>query len=124
MLLLNPTFLLYSANGMSEMPLVLCILATLALYLESSIAIWEIWLGGFMLFSGYLVPLELFPPWVERIARLLPFAYLQAVTIAPVECFAFMQYASYYWPSIFNPDTGNGGWVLAVPPIKRLGSKS
>lgn len=33
-LLLNPTFLLYSANGMSEMPFILCILATLALYLE------------------------------------------------------------------------------------------
>jgi ABC-2 type transport system permease protein len=54
---------------------------TLALYVESSIAIWEIWLGGFMLFSGYLVPLELFPPWVERIARALPFAYLQAVPV-------------------------------------------
>jgi ABC-2 type transport system permease protein len=54
---------------------------TLALYLESSIAIWEIWLGGFMLFSGYLVPLELFPHWVERIARVLPFAYLQAVPV-------------------------------------------
>ncbi len=57
------------------------IVGTLALYLESSIAIWEIWLGGFMLFSGYLVPLELFPHWVERIARLLPFAYLQAVPV-------------------------------------------
>jgi viologen exporter family transport system permease protein len=54
---------------------------TLALYVESSIALWEIWLGGFMLFSGYLVPLELFPHWVERIARVLPFAYLQAVPV-------------------------------------------
>jgi amino acid transporter len=45
------------------------------------------------------------------------FAYLQAVTIAPVECFAFMQYASYYWPSIFNPDTGNvttTGFILTI----------
>jgi amino acid transporter len=33
------------------------------------------------------------------------FSYVQAVTIAPVECFAFMQYASYYWPSIYNPTT-------------------
>jgi ABC-2 type transport system permease protein len=54
---------------------------TLALYLESSMSIWEIWLGGFMLFSGYLVPLELFPPWIERVARFLPFAYLQAVPV-------------------------------------------
>ena len=27
------------------------------------------------------------------------FSYLQAVTIAPIECFAFVQYASYYWPA-------------------------
>src|SRR6202045_2181363 len=31
------------------------------------------------------------------------FSYMQAVTIARIECFAFMQYASYYWPSIYNP---------------------
>jgi amino acid transporter len=35
------------------------------------------------------------------------FAYLQAVTIAPVECFAFMNYASYFWPSIYDPKTSN-----------------
>jgi amino acid transporter len=35
------------------------------------------------------------------------FAYLQAVTIAPVECFAFMNYASYFWPSLYDPKTSN-----------------
>jgi amino acid transporter len=35
------------------------------------------------------------------------FAYMQAVTIAPVECFAFMNYASYYWPAIYDHKTGN-----------------
>jgi amino acid transporter len=45
------------------------------------------------------------------------FSYVQAVTIAPIECFAFMQYASYYWPSIFDPKTGNVtgvGFVLTI----------
>jgi amino acid transporter len=45
------------------------------------------------------------------------FAYLQAVTIAPVECYAFMNYASYYWPSIYDPKTGNVtgvGFVLTI----------
>ena len=27
------------------------------------------------------------------------FSWLQAVTVAPIECFAVMQYASYYWPA-------------------------
>jgi len=42
---------------------------------------------------------------------------VQAVTIAPIECFAFMQYASYYWPSIYNSDTKNVtgvGFVLTI----------
>src|SRR6185437_1248383 len=30
------------------------------------------------------------------------FAYLQAVTIAPVECFAVMNYTSHWWHSIYN----------------------
>jgi ABC-2 type transport system permease protein len=55
---------------------------TLALYLQSAISVWELWLGCFMLLSGYLLPLELFPHWLERIARWSPFAYQQA---APVE---------------------------------------
>jgi amino acid transporter len=45
------------------------------------------------------------------------FAYLQAVTIAPVECFAFMNYASYYWPSLYNHTTGNvtgRGFALTI----------
>src|SRR5882724_1582261 len=33
------------------------------------------------------------------------FSYVQAVTIAPIECYAFIQYAAYYWPSLYNTDT-------------------
>ena len=43
------------------------------------------------------------------------FAYMQAVTIAPIECYAFVTYASYYWPGLFNAHTmkitGAGLWV-------------
>jgi amino acid transporter len=35
------------------------------------------------------------------------FSYVQAVTIAPIECFAFMQYGSYFWPGIYNATSGN-----------------
>src|SRR6266853_2864087 len=34
------------------------------------------------------------------------FSYVQAVTIAPIECFAVMQYLAYYWHGLF--DTTNG----------------
>src|SRR6201994_1535195 len=45
------------------------------------------------------------------------FSYMQAVTIAPIECFAFMQYASYYWPSIYDADKKNvtgTGFILTI----------
>jgi len=34
------------------------------------------------------------------------FSWLQAVCVAPIECFAVMQYASYYWPSVYNTSKG------------------
>ena len=34
------------------------------------------------------------------------FSWVQALTVAPIECFAVMQYASYYWPAVYNTDTG------------------
>jgi amino acid transporter len=33
------------------------------------------------------------------------FSYVQAVTIAPIECYAFVTYASYYWPGLFDAET-------------------
>src|SRR2546430_5770168 len=45
------------------------------------------------------------------------FAYMQAVTIAPIECFAFMQYASSYWPGLYDSTTKNvtgAGFILTI----------
>ena len=56
-------------------------IGTLGLFIESSLQVWELWFGAYMLLSGYLIPLELFPHWAEHIARFLPFAYLQAFPV-------------------------------------------
>jgi amino acid transporter len=45
------------------------------------------------------------------------FSWLQAVTVAPVECFAVMRYGSYGWHGLFNVATGNVtglGFAMAV----------
>src|ERR1700743_1451316 len=45
------------------------------------------------------------------------FSYLQAVTIAPIECFAVMEYGSHFVPAIYNADTSNvtgWGFVLTI----------
>jgi ABC-2 type transport system permease protein len=51
----------------------LAIVGTLAFRVDSATSLFEIWMGLFGIFSGYLVPLELFPPWVQGLARVLPF---------------------------------------------------
>ncbi len=45
------------------------------------------------------------------------FSWLQAVTVAPIECFAVMTYGSYYWHGLYNPVTKNvtgTGFVMTI----------
>lgn len=59
----------------------MALIGSLAFFLESSTAIFEIWLVAFGLLSGYLVPLELFPPWLQSVAFALPFRYTVAFPV-------------------------------------------
>ncbi|HWE24436.1 MAG TPA: ABC-2 family transporter protein [Myxococcales bacterium] len=56
--------------------LVMALIGTLALYVESAASIFEAWLGISAVMSGYLVPLDLFPKSVQQIALVLPFRFL------------------------------------------------
>ncbi len=47
----------------------------LAFYLESSVKVMDVWLTLFFVFSGYLIPVELFPPGVRAAVDWLPFRY-------------------------------------------------
>jgi ABC-2 type transport system permease protein len=57
-------------------------IGTLGLFMERSTAVFEVWLGLFAVFSGYLVPLELMPGWMATFSRWSPFRYMLG---APVE---------------------------------------
>jgi ABC-2 type transport system permease protein len=61
--------------------LAMAIIGALAFYVESSSALFEVWLGLFGVFSGYLIPLELFPGWLAAAARFLPFRYMLAFPV-------------------------------------------
>jgi ABC-2 type transport system permease protein len=58
--------------------LAMAIVGALAFWIESATSIFEVWLGLFGVFSGYLIPLELLPGWVQALARVLPFRYMLA----------------------------------------------
>lgn len=51
------------------------LIGSLAFYLESATGVFELWLVTFMVLSGYVVPLELFPGWARSVAHVLPFRY-------------------------------------------------
>jgi ABC-2 type transport system permease protein len=54
----------------------MAIIGSLALYLESATAVFDIWLGLHFIFSGYLIPMQLMrPTWIVPVARVLPFRY-------------------------------------------------
>jgi ABC-2 type transport system permease protein len=52
------------------------LLGALAFYIESALGLFELWLGVHAIFSGYLIPLEVLPPWIRGAARVLPFRYM------------------------------------------------
>jgi len=59
-------------------------IGSLSLFFESSLAVYDLWLGLFFVFAGYLMPLELLPGWLQTIARASPFAYVLAFPVETI----------------------------------------
>lgn len=62
--------------------LAMACIGTLALYWESSLSVFDLWLGFYTVLSGYVMPLELFPESVRPVIGRLPF---RAMLAFPVE---------------------------------------
>lgn len=54
---------------------VMALIGSLAFYTESSTSIFDAYFACFMVLSGYMVPLSLFPGWAIRVSQALPFRY-------------------------------------------------
>lgn len=50
-------------------------IGTLSFFMESSLKVMDVWLALFFVFSGYLYPVALFPPWLKAVVDWLPFRY-------------------------------------------------
>jgi ABC-2 type transport system permease protein len=50
-------------------------IGTLAFYFESSLKVMDVWLALFFVLSGYVAPVELYPPLLRGLADWLPFRY-------------------------------------------------
>jgi ABC-2 type transport system permease protein len=51
------------------------IVGALALFMESSVKVMDIYLAAYFVASGYLIPVELFPPGARAVVDWLPFRY-------------------------------------------------
>lgn len=60
---------------------VMALVGALAFFVESSLAIFDFYLFAFVLLSGYIVPLDLFPEGVRAATSFLPFRYVVAFPV-------------------------------------------
>lgn len=56
--------------------LTMALLGMMAFYIDSAVGLFYAWTGLYTLFSGYLMPLSLFPSWLRRVCDFLPFRYM------------------------------------------------
>ena len=60
------------------------VIGSLSLFWHSSFGVFEVWMTLYFVFSGYIVPLELFPPHLAAIVDVLPFRYLISFPVETV----------------------------------------
>ena len=105
LMLLSLPVLLTGAWAMTF--LVMCIIGSLSFYWESALGLFDLWLGFYFLFSGYLMPLEFLPGPVRAIGDWLPFRYMLSfpveVTIGLVSREQLLAGLAVQW-----------GWVVAL----------
>ncbi|MBC7793377.1 MAG: ABC-2 family transporter protein, partial [Clostridia bacterium] len=70
---------LMSAWGISFTALLT--IGCLAFFWKSTNAITEVWFGLYVVFSGYIVPLDLFPLWASGILEYLPWAHILSTPV-------------------------------------------
>lgn len=56
-------------------------IGAVSFFLESSLRIMDVYLAAFFVFSGYMFPLDLFPPWLRAVTEWLPFRYQIALPV-------------------------------------------
>jgi ABC-2 type transport system permease protein len=59
----------------------LVLIGTLGLFMERSLALFNVYMGVFAVLSGYLVPLDLLPGWAQGVAAWAPFRFMLSLPI-------------------------------------------
>lgn len=86
------------------------LMGTLSLYMQQSMKLMDVWFAGYLVFSGYLVPIELFPPGLQEVAQWLPF---HGQIGLPVEVLlgVHTRDVAFQWMVV------QAGWILALGAV-------
>jgi ABC-2 type transport system permease protein len=95
-------------------------IGSLAMFVESALSIFELWLGVHFVLSGYLVPIELLPAWAVQVSRALPFFYMLGfpveTAVGLLDRGAALQALAVQWAYV-------AGMLVVALTIWRLGMK-
>jgi ABC-2 type transport system permease protein len=95
------------AGGWTITFLINIAMGALSLYMESSLKFMEIYFTLFAVFSGYLIPVELFPGWLRSAVEWLPFRFQVGL---PVELLT----NAHPWGEAVRLVAVQWGWVAAL----------
>jgi ABC-2 type transport system permease protein len=88
-------------------------IGTLSLYMEQSMKVMDLWIAAFFIFSGYLVPVELFPARLGALVNWLPFRYQIGL---PVEWMT----GTHAWEQALRLLVGQWLWVVALLVVSQV----
>jgi len=60
---------------------VMALIGSLAFFWQSALGLFDLWLGLYFVFSGYLMPLELLPERLQSVVMWLPFRYMLSFSV-------------------------------------------
>ncbi|HYV49836.1 MAG TPA: ABC-2 family transporter protein [Myxococcaceae bacterium] len=95
------------AGGWTITFLMNILIGALSLYTESSLKLMEIYFTLFAVFSGYLIPVKLFPPWLRGVVEWMPFHFQVGL---PVELVT----KGHEWPEALWLLGVQWGWVAVL----------
>ena len=91
---------------------VMSAIGALAFFIDSTLAVADVWFGLFFVFSGYFVPIALFPAWLREAAEVLPFRSMLGlpveILIGRLDRTATLHGLAIEWTWVA------AGWVLSI----------
>ena len=61
--------------------LVMSLIGSLAFFFDSAVSVWNLFFGFYTVLSGYIVPVDLFPVWLQQAVRWMPFRLMLALPV-------------------------------------------